>query len=85
MGKITEAFSKLLIILIRAYKYLVSPLIGPCCRFHPTCSTYAIEAIQQWGFFHGGYFTLKRILRYHPWAQGGDDPIPENKPKCQQI
>lgn len=50
-----------------------------CCRFYPSCSSYAIEAIQQFGCFRGGYLTLKRILRCHPWGKGGYDPIPETK------
>jgi len=60
-------------------------MLGYCCRFHPTCSSYAIEAIQKQGCLYGCYLTLKRILRCHPWAEGGYDPVPEPKIKCRQI
>lgn len=83
MGKITNTISKPLIFLIRAYRYLISPLLGNCCRFHPSCSAYAIDAIQKHHFFYGSYLTLKRILRCHPFSAGGYDPVPEAKTKCQ--
>jgi putative membrane protein insertion efficiency factor len=67
--------------MIRAYQYLLSPLLGNSCRFYPTCSTYSTEALQTHGFCYGIYLSLKRILRCHPWCQGGFDPVPENK-KC---
>ena len=63
-------------ILIRAYQLLLSPLIGPCCRFYPSCSHYAIEAIESHGSLRGAWLTLKRISRCHPWHEGGFDPVP---------
>ncbi len=69
----------LLIALVRAYSYCISPLIGPCCRFHPTCSSYAIEAIETHGALRGGYYAIRRILRCHPLHPGGLDPVPERK------
>lgn len=54
-------------------------MLGQCCRFYPSCSSYAIEAIQLFGCLRGGYLILKRILRCHPWGKGGYDPIPEIK------
>lgn len=82
MGKIIEKF---FILLIRAYKYTISPLLGECCRFYPSCSSYAIEAIRSLGFLKGSYLTLKRILRCHPWGKGGYDPIPEIKTNADKL
>lgn len=65
-----------LIGLIKIYRYLVSPLLGPCCRFHPTCSTYAIEAITRYGALRGTAAALWRLARCHPWHPGGFDPVP---------
>lgn len=63
--------------LIKLYQWTVSPLIGPHCRFHPTCSQYAIEAIDRFGVGKGGWLALKRLLRCHPLHSGGYDPVPE--------
>jgi uncharacterized protein len=68
--------SKLLICLIKSYQYLLSPFFGQQCRFAPTCSQYAIEAIQKHGALKGMYYTIRRLLRCHPWHTGGHDPIP---------
>lgn len=61
---------------IRAYRYLVSPLLGPHCRFHPTCSAYALDAIGRFGAWRGGWLALRRVARCHPWHTGGHDPVP---------
>lgn len=67
----------LLIILIRFYRRYVSPNCMPCCRFTPTCSAYALEAIEKYGVFKGGYLAIKRILRCHPFSKkSGYDPVP---------
>lgn len=71
---------RLVILLIRAYQYLVSPMLGPHCRFHPSCSHYAVEAIQRHGLARGGLLALRRLSRCHPWNPGGVDPVP---PKSQ--
>lgn len=63
--------------IIRIYQYLLSPLLGQCCRFYPSCSTYTVDAIKQHKFLYGCFLSLKRILRCHPWCQGGFDPVPE--------
>ncbi|MGL4500489.1 membrane protein insertion efficiency factor YidD [Planktothrix paucivesiculata] len=66
----------LFIILIKGYRLLISPLFPPACRFHPTCSQYAIEALETFGIVQGSWLALKRILRCHPYHPGGYDPIP---------
>lgn len=68
--------SKLFILIIRFYQKEISPLKGPTCRFHPTCSAYAIEAIKKYGAIKGGFLAIKRILRCHPFSKGGYDPVP---------
>ena len=66
----------LAICLIRCYQWTISPFLGPCCRFHPTCSQYALEAIGQYGLLRGGWLGVRRIARCHPWHPGGFDPVP---------
>lgn len=67
---------RLIIGLIAIYRYTVSPLLGNNCRFYPTCSCYAQEAVGSHGVFRGGWLALKRISRCHPWHEGGIDPVP---------
>ena len=67
----------MLLLLLTVYRRLISPLLGPRCRFVPTCSTYAVEAVQRHGALRGSWLTLKRLLRCHPFAEGGYDPVPE--------
>lgn len=66
----------LLIFIIRLYKLVLSPLIPPACRFLPTCSDYALEAVKKHGALKGSYLALRRILRCHPLCGGGFDPVP---------
>jgi len=66
---------KLLILLIRLYKYILSPVLPRSCRFTPTCSEYSINAIKKYGSFRGLYLSLRRILRCHPFHPGGYDPV----------
>ena len=67
---------RLLIGLLRAYQYALSPLLGRSCRFFPTCSDYGIEAIGRYGAIKGSYLAMRRVLRCHPWHPGGYDPVP---------
>lgn len=77
--KIEGLLGKAMILLIRAYRLFFSPWIGQQCRFHPTCSAYAIEAIQRHGAVRGAWLAAKRLGRCHPWHEGGVDPVPERK------
>lgn len=67
-----------LIILIKAYRFWLSPFLGNQCRFYPSCSKYALEAIEAHGSLRGMWLTVARILRCHPWHEGGVDPVPKN-------
>lgn len=67
---------KLLLLPIRFYQYAISPMMASHCRYHPTCSQYAVEAISTHGGLKGIFLTTKRLSRCHPWAEGGYDPVP---------
>jgi len=68
---------KILLLLIRGYKLMLSPLLGRHCRFLPTCSEYTYEALERFGAGKGAYLGLRRILKCHPFHAGGHDPVPE--------
>ncbi|HTQ74823.1 MAG TPA: membrane protein insertion efficiency factor YidD [Burkholderiales bacterium] len=68
--------SRLLSLLVAGYRYAVSPLLGMHCRFHPSCSAYALEALERHGAARGGWLALRRLARCHPWHPGGHDPVP---------
>ena len=76
MKLITTPFSYLFIGLIKVYQYTISPLLGPSCRFTPSCSQYGIEALKKYGMFKGTYLTVKRFSKCHPWGAHGHDPLP---------
>jgi uncharacterized protein len=67
---------RVLVALIHGYQYVISPFLGLHCRFHPTCSEYALEALQRHGALRGIWLAMKRLLRCHPWHPGGFDPVP---------
>jgi putative membrane protein insertion efficiency factor len=69
----------LILKIIRVYQKHLSPLLGPSCRFHPTCSEYALQAIETYGVFRGGFLAIKRILKCNPWGGSGADPLPKDK------
>jgi putative membrane protein insertion efficiency factor len=73
---IRRAISLLLLLLIQGYQLLVSPILGPCCRYLPSCSEYAKEAIRTHGPLRGGWLALRRVSRCHPLHAGGYDPVP---------
>ena len=64
----------LVILAVRCYQWTISPLLGPCCRFEPTCSAYFIESVKKHGTIRGMFFGVRRITRCHPWHPGGYDP-----------
>jgi len=67
---------RILLALVRFYRRAISPFRRPCCRFYPTCSQYALEAIEKYGALKGGYLAVRRILRCNPFHRGGYDPVP---------
>lgn len=71
----------LLLGIVKAYRLLLSPWLGSACRFEPTCSAYALEALQSHGAAAGSYLVLSRLARCHPWCAGGHDPVPTEKPR----
>ena len=72
---------KLIIKVIRIYQRKISPLFGPRCRYYPTCSNYAVEAVERFGVLKGSILTVSRLLRCNPLFPGGYDPVPEKKKK----
>jgi len=79
---------KLLLILIRAYQIILSPIVGQQCRFYPTCSCYAHTAISRYGALRGGWMMIRRLSRCHPWHEGGMDLVPEiesQQPNQQSV
>jgi putative membrane protein insertion efficiency factor len=73
---------RLLMALVRGYRLLLSPWLGNACRFEPTCSAYALEALERHGAAAGAYLGACRIVRCHPWCQGGLDPVPADPPRA---
>ena len=76
MAKIINPAKTLALAAITLYRWLMSPLLGNCCRFYPSCSSYALGAIEKHGFFYGVWLTTVRILKCHPWHPGGMDEVP---------
>lgn len=81
MGKINNAMQKIVCFPIRLYQLFVNPVLPPCCRFYPSCSQYALSAIQHYGILKGVWLAFCRILRCHPFSQGGYDPVSNDKEK----
>jgi putative membrane protein insertion efficiency factor len=77
-NKITPALRRGLIFLIQLYQHTLSSFFGPCCRFTPSCSSYAFLSIERFGIMEGTWLALRRLLRCHPFHPGGYDPVPEN-------
>jgi hypothetical protein len=73
--------ARFLILLITIYRYTLSPLLGARCRYTPSCSCYGLEAIRRHGALRGGWLTMRRLSRCHPWGGSGFDPVPERPTK----
>lgn len=74
--KLSTLPQRTLVALVRGYRLLLSPWLGSSCRFEPTCSVYALEALERHGAAAGSYLAARRVLRCHPWCHGGHDPVP---------
>jgi putative membrane protein insertion efficiency factor len=75
----------ILIGLLKAYRFAISPLYGQVCRYHPTCSAYALQAVTEHGAVKGSWLAVRRIGRCHPWAAGGYDPVPAKKVSSSEV
>jgi uncharacterized protein len=73
---VPSAAARLLALPVRAYRFFLSPWLGSACRFEPTCSLYALQALDTHGAARGSYLAARRVLRCHPWCHGGQDPVP---------
>ena len=71
--------SKAVLVLLRAYKWAISPMLAPSCRYVPSCSEFAMEAVERYGALRGGWMAMVRILRCHPFVKGGYDPVPARR------
>jgi len=74
-----SAASRLLLAFLRAYQIFLSPFYGAACKFHPSCSEYAYQAVERWGARRGAWLALRRLLRCRPLSRGGYDPVPESE------
>jgi len=81
LASLSDLPRQALIALVRGYRFLLSPWLGSACRFEPTCSAYALSALQRHGAAAGTALTLARLARCHPWCAGGHDPVPERMPR----
>lgn len=79
MGKTVPYLRQIICLPIRFYQLLISPCLLSCCRFYPSCSDYALSAIQEWGIITGIWKACLRLLRCHPWSEGGFDPVLPNQ------
>ena len=82
LNVVSRFVAQVLVLPIRAYQLVISPLLGPRCRFYPSCSAYAVEAITTRGSVVGLWLTARRLLRCHPWNPGGLDPVPPRRPRA---
>ncbi|KTD17876.1 membrane protein insertion efficiency factor YidD [Legionella jordanis] len=81
MGQINRFIRNLICLPIVLYQWLLRPIMKPCCRYYPSCSQYALMAIKHFGVLKGGWLASRRLLRCHPWAAGGYDPVLPNEEK----
>ena len=83
MAATGKTMRKLATGLIKVYQYCISPFFPARCRFAPTCSEYAVQALERHGMIRGGWLATRRICRCHPWHPGGHDPVPDSPPSTQ--
>ncbi|WP_121422960.1 membrane protein insertion efficiency factor YidD [Acidovorax sp. 94] len=76
---------RLLIGVVKGYRLFLSPWLGSSCRFEPTCSAYSLQALEQHGAAAGSYLTVCRLVRCHPWCDGGHDPVPQQLPRSMRL
>jgi uncharacterized protein len=81
----TGPLARVLILPVRLYQRFISPFLPPSCRFHPSCSAYAVEALTVHGALRGSWLTLRRLARCGPWHPGGLDPVPPRRPLQEQV
>lgn len=85
MSRVSAVAVRLAVAPLRVYQRFVSPLLPPSCRFYPSCSAYAIEALQRHGPLRGGWLTVRRLLRCAPWHPGGYDPVPAEPTPAEET
>lgn len=86
MGRLLRRMATALMTgLIQCWRYGISPVIGPRCRFHPSCSDYGLQALSVHGPWRGGALAVRRVCRCHPWAAGGFDPVPDPSPQTSVV
>jgi uncharacterized protein len=79
MARLNQFGKRVVLLMLRGYKWAISPMFPPACRFVPTCSEYAMEAVERFGALRGGWMAVGRVLRCHPLARGGHDPVVRRK------
>ena len=84
-GLLTRLVRAPLLLLLRLYRLAISPALGPACRFEPSCSAYAEEAIRRFGAVKGSYLAVRRLFRCHPFVRGGFDPVPAALPRGRKV
>jgi uncharacterized protein len=82
---VNRLLTRVLVLPIRAYQLVLSPLLGPRCRFYPSCSSYAVQALTRHGPLRGSWLAARRLLRCHPWNPGGLDPVPPTRPGADRV
>ncbi|BEP94302.1 hypothetical protein GmRootA79_26860 [Acidovorax sp. A79] len=76
---------RLLMGVVKGYRLFLSPWLGSACRFEPTCSAYSLQALERHGAAAGSYLTVRRLVRCHPWCDGGHDPVPQQLPRSMRL
>ena len=84
-SRLSHLLGRLLVLPIRGYQLVLSPLLGQRCRFYPSCSAYAVEALTTHGALRGSWLAGRRLLRCHPWNPGGLDPVPPTRPGADRV